>query len=252
MAYRKIKKKTLCSIEITETHTARCRPPGMGRAKKENPTPEAMQRSNQRMRERRTLILMRNNFRPGDCYQTHTWSPDKRPPDMESAVKELTNFWKRVRRRYERYEVELKYLCNIEVGPRGAWHVHVVVNEVVDEGLPIASAILRNCWKGGSVKDTKELRKEGAFRDLAKYLAKDERSDPEKVTQARHMHSRNLEMPKEEVKDYKRRQVIDGRGRWKEIKVPEGYYLEKESLYEGINLYTGYPYRTYSLIRAGT
>lgn len=225
----------------------------MGRAKKEKPSPEAMQRSNQRMRERRELLLLRNNFREGDCYQTHTWSPDKRPLNIEDASRQMTNFWKRVRRKYKKYGADLKYICNIEEGVRGAWHVHIVVNEVLDStGLPIASAILRSCWKGGSVKDTKRLREEGAYRDLAKYLVKNERTEPGKLAQAKHMHSQNLEMPEPEIKEYRRRQVIDSRGRWKEIRVPEGYYLEKGSVYEGINLYTGYPYRTYSLIRAGT
>lgn len=225
----------------------------MGREKRRKATPEAMERANHRMREKRALLLLRNNFRPGDCYQTHTWSPDRRPPDMETAVREMTNFWKRVKRKYGKYGAELKYMANIEVGLRGAWHVHIVVNEVHDgKGLPVASAILRSCWKGGSIKDTKELREEGNFRNLASYLVKDEKSDPGAVTDVKHMRSRNLVMPEEEVKEYTRRQVMDRRGAWKEIKVPEGYYLEKESVYEGINLFTGYPYRSYSLIRAGT
>ena len=250
MAYRKTTIKTKCSLEITESFTNRCRPPGRKREKKRNPTPEAMERANQRRRERKNLILMRNNFEVGDCYQTHTWSPDCRPPDMEEAKRQISNFWKRVRRRYEKYGQELKYMANIEVGARGAWHIHIVVNEVKDSnGIGIAPSILRDCWPYGSVKDTKRLREQGMFRDLSAYLIKNEKTDPEKCQMAKAMHSQNLIMPEEEVKTYSRRQVLDRTGAWKEIRIPEGYCLEPDSLYEGVNLYTGFPYRTYALLK---
>ena len=54
--------------------------------------------------------------------------------------------------------------------------------------------------------------------------------------------STNLDKPKVESKTIKATE-------WrKEIKVPQGYYLDKDSVYEGINNY-GYPFRTYRLIR---
>ena len=199
MAYRKTTVKTRCSLEITESFTARCRPPGMKREKRGKPTPEAMERANQRRRERRNLIIMRNNF---------------------------------------------------EVGSRGAWHIHIVVNEVRDgNGTGIASSILRDCWPYGNVKDTKRLREQGMFRDLSAYLIKNEKTDPTKCQMAKSMHSRNLVIPEEEVTTYTRRQVLDKKGAWKEIRVPEGYCLDKGSVYEGTNLYTGFPYRTYALLR---
>ena len=56
------------------------------------------------------------------------------------------------------------------------------------------------------------------------------------------MHPKNLDKPKVESKTIKATE-------WrKEIKVPQGYYLDKDSVYEGINNY-GYPFRTYRLIR---
>lgn len=250
MAYRKSTIKTRCSLEIAESFTARCRPSCMKREKRWKPTPEAMEKANQRRRERRNLILMRSNFEVGDCYQTHTWSPDCRPADMEEAKKQVGNFLKRVKRRYGKYGQDLKYMANIEVGSRGAWHIHIVVNEVRDgSGTGIASSILRDCWTYGNIKDTKRLREQGMFRDLSSYLIKNEKTDPEKCQMAKAMHSRNLVFPEEEVTTYTRRQVLDKRGDWKEIRIPEGYCLDQDSVYEGVNPYTGFPYRTYALLK---
>ena len=36
---------------------------------------------------------------------------------------------------------------------------------------------------------------------------------------------------------------------WRKIRVPKKYYLDPDSVEEGINPWTGYPYRKYILIK---
>ena len=249
MAYRKTTVKTACSLEITESHSNRLRPPGSGREKRKTPTPEAMRKSNQRARERKAVALMRNNFRTGDCYMTLTWKPEDRPEDMSEARREVTNFLERVKRRYARYGQELRYMANIEEGARGAWHMHIVVNELQDERkTPMAASIMSSCWPYGRI-DVDHLRPDGMFRKLAEYITKTPESDPSRCRQSKMLRSRNLVKPEVETKEYTRRQAMDRQGHWKDIKVPQGYYLDETSIYEGRNLFTGFPYRRYSLIR---
>ena len=251
MAFKETKIRTALSLEITESHTNRLRPPGIGRQKKQAPTPEAMRRSNQRARERQAVALMRNNFRPGDCYMTLTWRPEDRPEGMKEARRQVTNFLDRVKRKYARYGGEMKYMANIEEGSRGAWHIHIVVPELFDDRkTPMAASFLSSCWRYGRV-DVDHLRPDGMFRKLAEYISKTHDSDPARVRQAKMLRSRNLIKPKAETKEYTRRQVMDKRGVWKSIKVPDGYYLDESSVYEGRNLFTGFPYRRYSLIKTG-
>ena len=54
-----------------------------------------------------------------------------------------------------------------------------------------------------------------------------------------------LEKPKESTRTL-------ASNRWRDdIHVPDGYYLDKDSLIEGVNL-EGYPYRFYKLIKLDT
>ena len=59
--------------------------------------------------------------------------------------------------------------------------------------------------------------------------------------------SRNMPLPEPEVKRYSRWKTFVDR----DIKVPKGWALDKESVRESNNPYTGYPRREYRLIRLG-
>lgn len=85
---------------------------------------------------------------------------------------------------------------------------------------------------------------------MADYITKDENTKKEdvaqgvfdhKITEASYSSSRNMPLtpPKESL-------LI----RWpKEPRINEGWVLDKESHFEGINPVTGYKYRHYTLIR---
>lgn len=59
------------------------------------------------------------------------------------------------------------------------------------------------------------------------------------------MPSRNMPIPEPIEKTYFHWKT------WNKIKIPEGYYLEKETIHEGKNPITGHSYRTYTLIKLG-
>ena len=88
----------------------------------------------------------------------------------------------------------------------------------------------------------KTLYEKGEFAQLAAYITKTPKTNP-RLKEANYSTSRNLPVPPPEKK------IVHG---WKlsdKIRVPKGYYLDKQSLREGVNPVTGYGYRTYTLLK---
>ena len=234
MAYKKRVYRFRNAIEVEMYHSGRYGAPGQGRQKKQKPTPEQMERKNQRNREDRCRRKMREHFRENDYYVTLTYTRDARPPDMEAAKQDFNRMIRRLRREYA--GKEMKWIRNIEVGTKGAWHVHMVLNRIPD-----LDVILQQAWPHGRVF-YQLLHQRGEFRDLAAYLTKTPKTDP-RLKETSYSSSRNLPIPEPEEK-------VIGSGTWrKKIHIPEGWYLDQESYWEGINPVTGYPSRRYTLLR---
>ena len=224
-------------IEVEEYHTGRYGAPGQVRKKKKKLTPEQMARVNQKNKEKKCRRKLRAHFDVGDYFTDLTYAKDARPPDMETAKKHFGDFLKIVRREYKKRGKELKWIRNIEVGQRNAWHVHLVINRIQDTDL-----IIRKAWKMGKVI-IQNMTSDGEFKRLAEYITK-EPTEENSLVESDYSSSRNLPLPEPEKHVYKRWKT------WKENpRIPEGWYLDKDSLFEGENPVTGYPYRTYSLFR---
>jgi hypothetical protein len=237
MAYKQKKYSFPNCIEIEQYHTALYRAPGMKRLKKSKATPEQMAKANQRNKQKLCRRKLRAHFRKNDCYITLTYEKDKRPADMEQAKEDFRNFIEKVRKQYKKKGAALKWIRNIEVGSRGAWHVHMVINRI--DGTEV---IINEAWENGKVV-SQLLYEDGEFRDLAAYMTKGPTTDP-RLKETSYSTSRNLPLPEPEVKIYRRWKT------WKtDIKIPDGYYLDPDSFHEGENPVTGYPYRTYTLVR---
>lgn len=237
MAYKKKTYVLRNAIEVEEYHTSTCRAPGMKRLKKKKPTPEQVERINQRNKEKLCRRKLREHFDVNDYFVTMTYERSLRPEDMETAKEHFKEFLRIVRREYKKRKSELKWIRNIEVGSRGAWHVHLVVNRIDDTDI-----ILRKAWKYGKVI-TQLMYEKGEFSSLAAYITKTEKTD-KRLKETNYSTSRNLPIPEPNERTYRRWRT------WKDnVKVPEGYYIEPDSLHEGINPVTGYPYRTYTLLR---
>lgn len=237
MPYKQKKYVFRNAIEIEQYHTARYGAPGEKREPKMKATPEQIAKMNQRNKEKRCRRKLRTHFDVNDYFADLTYEKDARPPDMEMAKKHFRQFMRIIRKEYAKRGAQVKWIRNIEVGKRNAWHVHLVINRIQDTDI-----ILRKAWKHGRVANVL-LYEKGEFRDLAAYLTKTPQTD-ERLVESSYWTSRNLPVP--EPKET----VINRWKTWKEeVKIPDGWYLDKDSYFEGINPVTGYPHRSYTLLR---
>lgn len=224
------------AIEIEEYHTGKYGAPGQQRQKRKKATPEQIERINQYNREKLARRKLRTHFRVNDYFVTLTYRREARPPDMETAKLHFSQFMKKIRKAYQKRGAEVKWMRNIEVGTKNGWHIHLVINRISDTDL-----ILANSWPHGKAV-AQLLYEKGEFAQLAAYITKTPKTDP-RLKEANYSTSRNLPVPPPEKK------IVYG---WKlsdKIRVPKGYYLDKESLREGVNPVTGYGYRTYTLLK---
>ena len=237
MAYIKKTYRLKNVIEVEEYHTGRYGAPGQIRLPKKKKTPEQVAKINQRNKEKLCRRKLRQHFYVGDYFVDLTYRKEERPEDMSEAKKHFKLFIQHVKREYKKRGHELKWIRNIEVGQRNAWHVHMVINRIPDTDL-----ILRKAWQKGKVI-MQNLTADGKFRKVAEYITKSPVND-KSLVESNHSASRNLPVPEPEKKIYRRWRT------WKnEPMIPKGYYLDKDSMYEGENPITGYPYRVYSLFK---
>jgi len=224
------------ATEVEEQLSGRYGAPGQERGKKTKPTPEQMRKANQRNKEKWCRRKMRRWFRREDMWVTLTYEPEQRPPDMKAAKKQFGRFIRRVRERYKRRGFVLRWMRNIERGTRNAWHIHMLVTRIPDTDLIIADT-----WPYGTV-DMTPCHKRGNFRKLAAYLTKTPETEP-RLKESDYCPSRNMPLRKPETHRL---------ARWRDrekIRIPEGFYMDEDSYYEGINPLTGARYREYTLLR---
>lgn len=225
------------AIEVYEYLDGRYGARGIPRKKKKKPTPEQMENRNQWNRERKARHKLRTWMQVNDYLATLTYKKDERPPDMETAKEEFAKAIRYIRKEYKKRGQELRWMRNIELGKKGNWHIHLIVNRIQDTDI-----ILKEAWQHGGV-DFKLLYEMGEFADLAGYITKTPKTAGkynESLKETSYSASRNLP-----VQEPKEKRFV----RWpKEPKEPKGYYLDKDSFHEGINEFTGYKYRYYTLI----
>lgn len=236
MAHCKHTYRSKNAIEVEEFHTGRYGAPGQPRQKKQKATPEQIERINQYNREKLARRKLRKHFDIGDYFSCMTYRRDARPPNMATALKQFQKFIRRVREEYRKRGYDLKWMCNIEVGTKNGWHIHLIINRIPDTDIILAKA-----WPHGKVVN-QLLYEKGEFAQLAAYITKTPKTDP-RLKETSYHTSKNLPVPPPEKK------IVYG---WKlsdKIRVPKGYYLDKSSLREGVNPVTGYGYRSYTLLK---
>lgn len=232
--YVRVKYETRNGTVVYEYHSARYGAPGQKREKKAKPTPEQMKKINRIMKERRCRLRLMEHFDVNDYFVTLTYKKENRPRDMTAAKEDFGKFIRKVRKKFKKAGYELKWIRNIECGTKGAWHVHLVINRIPDADL-----IIKGEWQHGKVM-YQLMYEKGGFADLAAYLTKTEETDP-RLRESSYSTSRNLPLPEPKKK------VIKWKS-FRKIRIPKGYYLDKKSCYEGINIF-GYQYRSYTMLR---
>lgn len=235
MAFKRLRYKLTNSIEVIEYHTARYGAPGQPRAEKTELTSEAVARVNQRNRERKCSRMVDKYFNEDDYVLTLTYRKEDRPENMEECKKHLQKFFRKLKREYAKRFYDLFWIRNIEVGTRGAWHVHVIMNRI--EG---ADFLIKELWKEhGGVYFQFFKDKKDRGEDLGKYMAKSNVSAPDKITESSWSHSRNVQPVEPEEA------VISGQSMNDRPRTPKGYYLDKQSYHDYVND-EGYRFREYT------
>lgn len=223
------------TIEVRKYYSPRWHSEGEKRAKKEKPTSEAVEKINQRNRERDLRRLMNNNFKDGDLLIRLDFC--NKPTGSEEMQELMAQFIRRLRREYSKTETELKYIYVKEVGPRGSRHIHMMLTKCDTD-------VLRKCWKFGGIH-IDPLNSDGQYGKIAayfiKYALRTEETE-ERLIGKRWYGSRNLAKP--EVK----KKVIKANKFRATVKEKNGYYLEKDSVKYGVNE-MGYEYFSYTLIK---
>lgn len=234
-------------IDITEYHDGNYGAPGKKRIKRDKPTREAVQKVNRMNKTQRCRWKMLTYINPGDLFVTLTYRVKDRPASMIVAKEHFRKLIRYVRKKVKKRGYELFWLRNIEHGAKGAWHIHLVINET--EGM---ADILREAWSyGGIYIETIKLNDklyDEDFTRLAAYMTKDENTEeirkdgaPAKprIREASYSTSRNMPLTDPETE-----KLI----RWKsEPLIRKGYFVTR--IHEGINPVTGYKYRRYTLFK---
>lgn len=205
------------------------------------PTPEEMEKINERNAVKKLRRKIYANFEEGDLFMTYTYRRKNRPTVPE-ARKELQRFLSRLRAVYRKKRCELRYIVVTEYMSK-AIHHHLILNDLPDgTGGKTASGL----WKRGGT-NCKYLYEEGQYELLASYLIKETGKNfrkPGNPAKCRYSCSRNLVEPRKETEEMKRDDWPE------EPRIPKGYCLDKQSLFNGVNK-LGYRYQYYRMLKLG-
>ena len=239
--YRLIEYKAGATVEVI-----RCIPglfrkgsmrSGPGKSKEE------IKQANKNQAARRLARKINANFRPGDLHVILTYRREERQEPKE-AQKMISKFLKDLRKCYQKAGKLLKYILVTEYKKKAVHH-HLIINNIND-GNRTTQDYIRDGWKGRGSPKYVQLYDDGEYEQLAEYLIKEtEETFREKNAPFRQRYScsRNLIDPKAKQRTVK---VKNG---WElEPKPRSGYYIKKDSLYNGFDK-MGYPYQRYLLVK---
>lgn len=211
------------------------------RGKKEKPTPEEMEKINQYTAVRKLTVLLNANFKDGDFHLILTYYK-KYCPTTSEAKGQIGTFIDNMRKAYKGMGVPFKYVHVTEYLNKRIHH-HLVIENVEDKNI---AKLIKNLWAYGNPKFVL-LNTDGQYKDLAEYLIKETsktyKEKKDKAHKQRYSCSRNLVRPKEKEKIIKA-------DRWlAEPKAPKGYYVDLNTLENGIDRWTGREYQRYMLVQ---
>ncbi|MBR1623849.1 MAG: hypothetical protein IJ675_08090 [Pseudobutyrivibrio sp.] len=210
------------------------------RQPKVKPSTDATKKYNTRQRIKKLRRLMNENFQDGDYLATLDFFKNKNLSNY-AMQKEIEKFLRKMRTAFKKSGKEFKYIYTKEIGPRGSRHIHILMPKCDLD-------LIRKCWINGGI-NVKPLYSDGQYSKIAEYFIKySEKTENtlleqgEKIGKA-YYPSRNLKKPKVKKK------VVSARQFKRTPTERKGYYLDKESVQEGISELTGYEYFSYSLIK---
>ena len=239
------------TIEVEKNYIGNYGAPGEPRKAKRKRTDADIERQNEWLAEKNLRRILNANFKEDDWHLIPTFTKDNRPTSNAEARQIIRKFLADIRKDFKKMGKPLKYVCAYEKGERGAPHFHIVINNEEGNGLNTAK-IVRKHWKYGKPKLI-SMDDTGDYRELAQYIIKQTKKvfrDEDAVFKARYTCSKNLERVEPEVEELGRYWSKNTR----KIEVPEhlaeqGWYIDADSVIDGINQITGKHYQYYTLRR---
>lgn len=224
---------------------------GEQRAKRAKITTEYQAKLNQRNKEKKVRRIIDLNFKAGDLWVTLKYPKGTRK-SIKAVLKDKSQFIRDLRKKYKAAGIPLKYIYRVEIGKLGGIHIHFVMNSIEGEDV---TKWIRKSWSEGHV-NFEYMYEDGGFQALAEYITKPAQSDTgqmyfegmgmeDKKAFMRYGCSRNLKKPVPEIRSFSHwtmRRILTEEG----PKPSPGYYIDKSSIVQGINPYTGYSYLYYT------
>ncbi|WMJ23479.1 hypothetical protein RBG61_02075 [Paludicola sp. MB14-C6] len=225
------------------------------RAKKEKPSPENIKKQNEKLAKDKLRRLVNENFYCNDLHIILTYKKENRP-DPITATKHLKKVFSKMRIEHRKIGQELQYVAvtgygdkdvndseNIEGAEQhseSAMHHHIITNY-------IDVRLWTEVWKEYGRAWFFPLDDRGNYGELTNYFighTQNKFRANDTPYHKRYSRSRNL---KEPPPPKKKKVQCDS---WmKEPKPLKGYFIDRDSIENGVSEVTGYPYQFYRMIK---
>lgn len=236
------------TLEISKYYSSRYNKKGIGRGDRKKLTTEEQRKVNKRAAEKKLRRLINENFQEGDTHLVLDYKLSERPEGREGMRVDADDFLKEMRKLYKFLGIPFKYIHVMEIGKKGALHHHLVIN--TPEG--VSQRAITKAWKGRGRTHFNPMDDTGQYAKLAAYLIKQSDGmlkDPDALQGKRWNSSKNLRKP-----TVIRKEPIKDRGWYNRVaklpkKLADSYYLDGDSIQEGIHERTGYTFFSYTFVR---
>lgn len=176
-------------IDLFPFFNLQSKPPRGG--KKKTTSPKQRNLNNKRAC-RYFCLLAKSNFGQDDIHLTLSYDDEHIPESTRAAEREVKNFIRRLKNKYQKNGKELKYIYITEEGAKnGRVHHHLLINSGLDRD------IIEKVWGKGYANSTRIQLEHGGIDGLVCYLSKDPKG------RKRYTPSQNLIKPQESVSDTK-------------------------------------------------
>ena len=239
--YKKITYDMGVMIQIIKCMPGNYGAPGEKRNKKQRRTPEDIRKQNENNRWRKIQRIIIANFRAGDWHLILKYRKGEAPEDYKDALGHRQKFVGQMRKAYKKAGVPFKWIAVTERGKKGkVLHHHLIIEDINVDGCRTTDLVKR-LWTYGN-KFFVEMYEDGEYEKLAEYIVKAETK--EECNWCTYSRSRNL------IEPQPKKEIIHSRS-WRNPPVaPKGWYVVKESVWNGLNPVTGYPVQHYTLKKA--
>ncbi len=164
--------------------------PGIRRSKC-NPTSDIQKALNDKHSREHLKRLIHLNFTKDDYVIGFDYANNCLPENDRQAKRDIQNLLRRIKRLYNKYSAELKYVMVYERSENGRPHFHVIMNNA---GIP--EALIRDKWSFGRTDIDPLQFDETGVAGLSRYISKSN------LFAKRWCASKNLTQPRPKSRDY--------------------------------------------------